>query len=151
LFKVFPDATVIQTHRQPMQVIKSATRLAVVVRKAFSADVDIEETARGEATALQEKISKITTFREQRPDLADRFVDVTYRTLIADPIAVVEQIYDRLGASLNGPARQRISQLVAQSGRYSQRGLARQLRETNSDDMIDPRQFAGYSKQYGLG
>lgn len=145
LFKVFPDAIVVQTHREPMQVVKSATRLTFVVRKAFSNAVDVEDVARGEAAALEEKISKIGKFREARVDLADCFVDVTYHKLTADPLSVVEQIYERAGLALEGAARTRLSQLAAQRGKYSQRGLTRQLRDTKADELIDPRQFAGYS------
>lgn len=145
LFKVFPDAIVIQTHREPMQVVKSATRLTFVVRKAFSNDVDVEEVARGEAAALEDKISKISKFREARPDLKDRFVDVGYKQLTSDPVRMVEQIYERVGLPMTESARRQVSQLALQRGKYSQRGLTRQLRETNADELIDPRQFAGYS------
>jgi hypothetical protein len=151
LFKVFPDAIVIQTHREPMQVVKSATRLAYVVRKVFSSDLNVEKIARGEAEALHEKISRITQFREQRPDLEDRFIDVKYNKLIADPVRTVRQIYDRLDLAFSEQMERNVLRLAAQRGRYSQKGLARRLREARTEELVDEGQFAGYSKQFGTG
>lgn len=151
LFKVFPDALVIQTHREPKQVIKSATRLAYVVRRVFSNDLDIEQIARGEAEALQEKITRITQFRERRPDLNERFIDVNYNQLIADPVKVVRQIYGRIGLALTAQAERNVLQLALRNGRYSQKGLARRLRNMRADELVDMGQFAGYSKQFGAG
>ncbi|MGZ4975328.1 MAG: sulfotransferase family protein, partial [Limisphaerales bacterium] len=141
LFKVFPDAMVIQTHREPMQVVKSATRMVCVVRKAFSNDVDVEQIAHGEAEALQQKISRITHFREHRPDIENRFIDVTYTKLSADPLKTVRQIYDKLGLPFSEQAQRNVSQLAGQSGRYSQKGLTRQLRETKAEELVDAGQF----------
>ncbi len=149
LFKVFPDAMVIQTHREPMQVVKSATRMAFVVRKAFSNDLDLEQIARGEAEALQQKITRITQFRQQRPDLENRFIDVTYTNLTADPLKTMRQIYDRLGFAFGEQTERNVLQLAAQRGRYSQKGLTRKLRETKADELVDADQFAGYGKQFG--
>lgn len=150
LFKVFPDAIIIQTHRAPRQVIKSATRLVYVVRKPFSNNLDLEQIARGEAEALQAKISKITEFREKRTDFADRFIDVTYQKLIADPVNMIEQIYERLNYPFGEQARREVERRAVQSGRYSQHGLNRKLRTMRADESVDADQFAVYSKQFGV-
>jgi len=150
LFKVFPDAVVIQTHRQPMQVIKSATRLAFVVRNAFSADMDIEQIAREESEAMREKVARITQFREQRPDLEDRFIDVTYDALIADPLRTVRDIYNRLNWMLGEQMERYILQLASQRGRYSQKGLARRLQDTKVGELVDSPRSDGYKGQFGI-
>lgn len=151
LFKVFPDAIIVQTHRAPMQVIKSATRLAYVVRKAFTNDVNIEETARGEAAALQEKISKITRFRDEHPELEGRFIDVVYHKVVSNPVGVIEDIYDKLGIPFDKPVRECVARVARERGPYSQQGLARPLREADTDGLIDAGQFAGYGKHFGVG
>ena len=150
LFKVFPDAIIIQTHRAPMEVIKSATRLAYVVRKPFSDALDLEQIAPAEAEALQKKISKITRFRDTRPELAGRFIDVTYHKLTSEPLKMIEEIYERLHCPLGENARHQMQRLAMRSGRYSQHALSSQLRATRADQCIDAGQFAGYSEQLGL-
>jgi hypothetical protein len=149
LFKVFPDAIVIQTHRNPVHVINSATRMTSVVRKAFSNDLDIEEIARGEAEALHDKICRIQNFRERRPDLESRFIDVKYHKLIADPVRVVRDIYYKLNIPFGSEAEQQVQQLASRSSRYSQRRLNGRLSKVNTEDFVDVNRFAGYSEQVG--
>jgi LPS sulfotransferase NodH len=150
LFKVFPDAIIIQTHRAPMEVIKSATRLAYVVRKPFSDALDLEQIAQAETEALQRKISRIMDFREARPELADRFIDVTYHKLTAEPVKMIEHIYEQLNYPFSKHARCEVEQLAMRSGRYPQEGLTCQLRNTRTDERADTGQFAVYAKQFGV-
>lgn len=151
LFKVFPDAIVIQTHRNPFDVVNSATRMAFVIRKAFSNDLDVEQIARGEVEALHDKVCRIQQFRERRPDLEDRFIDVKYHNLIADPVKVVRDIYYKLNVPFAREVEQHVEKLASRRGRYSQRRLSQRLRDVKADEFVDASRFAGYSKQVGAG
>jgi hypothetical protein len=41
-------------------------------------------------------VNRITRFRDARPQLAGRFIDVNYCELVSDPLAVVRRIYQQL-------------------------------------------------------
>ena len=45
----------------------------------------------------------------------DRFVDVDYKTMLADPLGAVERIYDQLGLPLSAAAKMRMEAWLAQN------------------------------------
>ena len=96
LFSVFPDAMVIQTHRDPLQVLKSSIHLNWVLRRLYGRPDDPIQLAEREARVLAGMTDRLIRFRDARPELAERFVDVNYGELIADPLAVITRIYGRV-------------------------------------------------------
>ena len=124
LFNVFPDAIIVQTHRDPVKVLESCVRLVAVLQRVFSDNVDTERLIARETRALAEAIDLSIEFRERHPELADRFVDINYSDLVSDPLAAVRRIYRLLGRPLTEDAENRMSQLAAGRGRYKWKGAA---------------------------
>jgi hypothetical protein len=118
LFSVFPDAYVIQTHRDPLQVLKSSIHLNWVLRGLYSRPDDPIQLAEREARVLAGMTDRLIRFRDAHPELAERFVDVNYGELTADPLAVIDRIYGRLDLSLTAEAEGRIRQLTLRRSRY---------------------------------
>jgi hypothetical protein len=118
LFAVFPDALLVQTHRNPMEVLKSSADLTQVLLRLYGRGEEPEETLAHEARVLAENTEHCMEFRDLRPELADRIVDIKYSDLIADPVAAVRPIYEQLGTVLEEPQAQRIRRLAAERSRY---------------------------------
>jgi len=119
LFAVFPDAVVIQTHRNPLEVVRSSTELTRVLQGLFGWRRDREEVAAREARILAAGTEKSMLFRDRHPELADRFLDVRYSDLVANPMGVVEWLYERLEAPLSRKVRDRIQALALKRSRYA--------------------------------
>jgi hypothetical protein len=96
LLTVFPDAVVIQTHRNPLEVLKSSMHLTEVLEGTFARADDRSQIRKREARNLAEHMERITSFREAHPEQEERFIDIQYRELVSDPLTVVRQIYQRL-------------------------------------------------------
>jgi len=96
LLAVFPDAAIIQTHRNPVEVVKSQIRLTQVLEAMFARPREREQLAASEARKIEQMLGYITRFRDAYPNVARQFIDVTYRELMSDPLAVVRRIYERL-------------------------------------------------------
>jgi hypothetical protein len=118
LFCVFPDAVVIQTHRDPLQVLKSSIHLNWVLRGLYSRLDDPIQLAEREARVLAGMTDRLIRFRNAHPELAERFVDVNYGELTADPPAVIDRIYGRLDLPQTSEAEVRIRQLTLRRSRY---------------------------------
>jgi hypothetical protein len=102
----FPDALLVQTHRDPAKVIPSIAALLVMMRRNSSDDVaPVERIAWGNLRAFADGLTRAIEFRN-RPDLNERFCDVQFRQLIADPIGTVERVYTHFGIDLRDEARQ---------------------------------------------
>ena len=128
LLAVFPDAAIIQTHRDPVEVVKSQIRLTQVLEAMFARPRESEQLATSEARKIEQMLGYITRFREAYPNVARQFIDVTYRELVSDPLAVVQRIYERLDIRLSEVATKRIRRLASTRSRYekgSRKGVAR--------------------------
>ena len=134
LFAVFPDAVVIQTHRDPLQVLKSSIHLNWVLRGLYERPEDPIQLAEREARVLAGMADRIAEFRRARPELAERFVDVSYGELTADPLAVVNRIYRRFDLTLTPEAAGRIGRLALRRSRYRGRRSIPSLAEIGLDE-----------------
>jgi len=121
LFAVFPDAFLIQTHRNPIEVIKSSADLTQVLRGLYGRPGDPGETVARESRLLAENTERFIVFRERHPELADRIIDLKYSELVANPLQSLLTIYARLGTTLNPLHVERVRQLASNRSRYAGR------------------------------
>jgi hypothetical protein len=113
LLALFPDAVIIQTHRNPFAVLRSGSQLTEVLQRMFARVGDRGQFRAREARMLAETMEHITRFRDAHPELAGRFIDVKYRELVSDPLAVVRRIYQQLDIRLTEAAAERMQPLAA--------------------------------------
>jgi hypothetical protein len=121
LFAVFPDAVVVQTHRNPVEVVKSTADLTAVLQGLYGSSGDPEELRESEARSLAQSTQRFLDFRDKHPDLADRFVDVTYSALVSNPVETLRDIYARTGGQFSPAIAQRVERLASERSRYQGR------------------------------
>jgi hypothetical protein len=119
LFSVFPDAYILQTHRNPLEVLRSLNRLLEVLHGAFVRPLDRSQSVAREAQGLARNMERLIQFRDEHPGLANRFYDVNYAELVSDPLATVGRIYRQLDIPLTEAATERMRHLVARRSRYT--------------------------------
>ncbi len=94
LFQTFPDATVVVCHRDPEEAVASYASLVMNVRQPYSDDVTPEAVGahalRRCSLAMQRALATRDAVGEQA------FVDVSFPSMVEDPIAVVRGIYERI-------------------------------------------------------
>jgi Sulfotransferase family len=110
LFKVYPDAMLVQNHRDPSRVMASVMSL-IRELQALSTD-HAPETNRAFALAFmqnfadaQERLIQI----RQDPQWNERFVDVPYLDLERSPMEVMRHIYTRTGMEFNDRSERAIA------------------------------------------
>jgi LPS sulfotransferase NodH len=150
LWRTFPDAVILQTHRNPLEVLTSAVQLTRVLRKIFGRVQSQSEMSAREAEALAESMEKITRFRDAHPELNGRFIDVQYRELTADPLATVRRLYDRLGIQFHETTAERIRALVSSRKPYRGRRSRPALSELGFDALAEARRFSRYCARFGI-
>ncbi|HEX9065455.1 MAG TPA: sulfotransferase [Streptosporangiaceae bacterium] len=102
LLAVYPDALVIQTHREPRTAIASACSLAAHATPGWST-VFTGPVIGADQLELWARGLELFTAERARHDQA-QFCDVRYEDFVADPVGTVEAVYDRLGLELSGAA-----------------------------------------------
>jgi len=108
----YPDALLIQTHRDPVKVLSSLSSLEVVLRKMTSDDVDHADIAREWSRWNASGFERSVAFRESGGVPASQIVDVQFREFIRDPLAEVERIYRHFDLELTPDVAARIRAYV---------------------------------------
>jgi hypothetical protein len=92
---VFPDARFVMTHRDPTDVMVSVADVYHQVGKQFSDDLDLHYLGRLNVDQWVTGMERLLEFRDAGRD--DRFFDIDFRAMQADPIGEVTRLYDWLG------------------------------------------------------
>lgn len=150
LFAVFPDALIVQTHRNPIEVVRSSIHLTQVLQRLYVRPGDRRQIARREAQVLAERMERFMLFRDGHPELASRFIDLNYSDMVADPLAAVHRIYRRLEMPLAEAAADRMRRLVSTRSRYPRRPRAATPSVAGLEVAREARRFNRYCLRFGI-
>lgn len=149
LFSIFPDAIVVHTHRNPLEVLRSSLQLTGVLHGLFGRPGDPGELREHEAGVLAEMMDRSIRFRDRHPELAEHFIDLNYSDLISDPITAVVRIYQHLDSPLTQTVIDRMRELIAMRSRYRRRRNPT-LSDLGLDVAAELRRFQDYSLRFGI-
>jgi hypothetical protein len=96
LFATYPDAWVVQTHRDPARTMPSTVSTTAMVQWMRTDAIDLDLLAATIAGVFGAALNSVAERRARR-DLPDRFVDVHFRDLLREPVATLRAAYDRMG------------------------------------------------------
>lgn len=150
LFAIFPDAIIVQTHRNPLEVLKSSCQLTEVLRGLYAWRDGRDQIGVHESRVIAEGMERFIRFRDAHPELAERFIDVKYSELVADPLAVVARIYRQLDTPLSAEAAERMRRLVSNRSRYQRRRANLTLADLGLDVPAEARRFERYCSRFGI-
>jgi len=106
----YPDALIVQTHRDPLNVISSISALTHHVRHLASDESSITECA---AQSREEIVAGLERGMKLRDSLSQRVVDVQFADFIRDPFATIRGVYAELGRELEPVAEQNMRAFLA--------------------------------------
>ena len=99
LFNVFPDATVVCTHRDPRVALPSDCRITEVFRRMTTDTIDLHELGREQLEMWSDNLQRNV---EQRLQVGtDRIVDVFYEDICAAVAGVVSHVQGRRGKQVH--------------------------------------------------
>ena len=110
LHAVLPDAIFVQFHRDPLKVLASNCRLAVLLRSMASDRVDPHEVGASMLQLLRDYVECLLRFRSR--GVSRPWIDVRFSKFVADPLRAVERIYESAGIALTPATRADMAQWV---------------------------------------
>jgi hypothetical protein len=108
VFKVFPDAKVVQSHRDPVETIPSLASLIAGVWVIYSDSADPREVGRQWARKFARGMEHTMAVRKQVGD--SRFLDLWFKDTVSQPLQEIQKVYDFMGMALTDEARAEMSQ-----------------------------------------
>jgi hypothetical protein len=117
LLKVFPDAMIVQTHRDPAKVVPSCCSLAQTTRGIASSSLDPAIIGRQMIDQLAVGLERTRALRPHIPQ--DQIIDVHFQDIVADPMGVAALIHDTFGLDFGAAEAGIASRLAAEvQGRH---------------------------------
>lgn len=91
LTNVYPDAQLVMTHRDPVDVVGSACSLLKVVRPMFTDSVDLHAIGRTMIDTFDTMIERTLAYKERHG--WDSIYDLQYTDMMRDPIGEMKKLY----------------------------------------------------------
>jgi len=103
VFKVFPDARVVQSHRDPVETIPSLASLIAGVWVIYSDSADPKVVGEQWARKFARGMRHTMAVRKQLDDAA--FLDLWFKDTVSQPLVEIEKVYRFLDMNLTDEAR----------------------------------------------
>lgn len=112
LLATYPDARIVQTHRDPAKAVASVVSLVTLLRWLGSDEVDPHEVGREWTEQIDHALTRSMQARDADGE-AGRYYDLAFRDFMADPVGAVSKIYAWMGRSLSDEAEARMRAYLA--------------------------------------
>jgi hypothetical protein len=145
LLEVFPDARIIQTHRDPVESIPSLCDMLYVGAQELEG-----ESARAsiigprECTYWRRALDHVAAVRQRR---SANFFDVDHREFLSRPLETVRAIYEHFGLTLQERITQRMSKWIGDNSK-PKRTLTPDRWGVSHADICEA--FSGYRALHGF-
>lgn len=151
MLREYPDARVIQMHRDPVTVAMSVGSLTATLRGLASDTVDLREVTQHYADLLDFGTRRTMAARASGLLGAGRVIDVQFADFRADALAEIRRIYAHLGLRLDDAVAASMQRFL-DAGRASARRTRHRydLAASGIDLARERARFADYQQAYGI-
>jgi hypothetical protein len=149
LLASFPDARIVQTHRDPAQVLSSNASLIETIRTRACQIVDRKELGQEMLDMWGQGVSRTIAFRDEHPNV--KIVNLGHKQIVTDPMTAVRAIYTAFDIPLTAAAEQKMREFIVGNPRdahgdhkhsLSDYGLSRELVHERMADYVG--RFSAY-------
>ncbi|WP_118913846.1 sulfotransferase family protein [Mycobacterium shigaense] len=149
LLAEYPDALIVQTHRDPLNVISSIAALTHHLRRMASDESNIAECAAQSYEEIVVGLDRGMALRDKGVVPEGQVIDVQFTDFINDPWTTIKDIYTKLGRELKPGTEQKMRDFLAEHPGDGGRG-----RYTWSDTGLDAgevrERVSAYQERYGV-
>ena len=151
LFDVYPDARVVQTHRDPLQIMGSTVSLisAIVWMRAESLDSELVKLAFGPAY-YEPQLYNVMRMRDGGELPAKQFHDVRFQDLMGDPFPTLAGVYETFGWDYTPEAEQRMRTYLANKPRGKFGKHFYSFHDLGLDLPTERARYTAYQERFGV-
>ena len=110
ILAIYPDASFIQIHRDPVETIPSICSLTEKTRRPFTKEIDKNEIGQKTLSYWKESLAKGE--KDKSFISKDKFINVKFDDFIVDPIGEIKKIYSGLNLDLNKETEKKMVDFV---------------------------------------
>jgi hypothetical protein len=134
LLNEYPEALLVQTHRDPLRIIASVTSMYTTLRATTSDAVDPREIAAEWAEYIITGLDRSVSARQDGTVAPDQVVDINFKDFVGDQIGSAARIYEKFGLNFTDATRARASDFLAEHPRERHGGHRYTFAATGLDE-----------------
>ncbi|MFT5576891.1 MAG: hypothetical protein ACI89D_002420 [Bermanella sp.] len=149
ILNVYPDAKIVQTHRDPMQVLGSLSSLTCSLRSLATDTIDPVQVGQEEIKIWKDYLTRGMEARERLAEQhSDQFFDVRFEDMLKRPLAVIESLYHYFDFDFSDPLKQKMKTYLENRPRDKHGRHEYSLADYGLDAERDAAQFCAYTALY---
>ena len=150
LLAEYPDAMLVQTHRDPLKIISSLTSMLPTMRAAYAADIDVSELAREWSDNCADALNASVASRRAGSIHPGQVVDIQFKHFMADPAAEVERIYRQFGLEFTAEFAEKIKHYIDNNPADKHGGHRHHFSDTGLDLATEREKVRDYQDYFGV-
>lgn len=116
VLETYPDACIIQIHRDPVKTIPSLCSLHTAARMVVGDHIEGKQISEQVTAAWGPALKRYLTDRKKHD--GSRIFDAYYQDLMADPVALIQRIYNHFHLPLEDKTRASMAAYINRSRQY---------------------------------
>ncbi|HJO23907.1 MAG: sulfotransferase [Myxococcota bacterium] len=149
VFQTYPDAWIVQTHRDPAKTMPSTVSTTAMVQWLRKDDVDVGTLSMAVAAIFAGALNDVAQ-RRKSGALPERFVDVHFQDLLSDPVSTLRAAYDAMQREFTDEHADRIRQYLADKPKGKFGAHRYSAEEWGFDTAALREQLAPYIDHFGV-
>jgi hypothetical protein len=151
LLDVYPDARLVQTHRDPLQIMGSTVSLisAILWMRADRIDPELVKLAFGPAY-YEPQLYGVMRLRDEGIVPASQIQDVRFQDLMKDPFGTIARVYEGFGWKYSETAQRRMREYLDHKPRGKFGKHFYDFRDLGLDLETERARYADYQARYGV-
>jgi sulfotransferase family protein len=150
LLAEYPDACVVQTHRDPLKVVASLASLVATLRSMASDDIDRAAIGAEWTAFLAAGLARAVAVRDRWPASAPPPFDMQFGEFLRDEIAMVRRIYAHFGRQLSAEAEARMRRFLAANPKDKHGAHTYTLADASLDPAVERARYAAYQARFAV-
>jgi hypothetical protein len=148
ILEVYPDASFVMTHRDPVQTLASICKMTFNLRKMRAVDVDPHEVGRNMRHFIQRHIDRIMEF--DRGPHGSRVVHVDYYALVENPVGEMRRIHAGIGIATPDEIAQSVGDWHRNNPKNARGKNQYTIEQWGLDDAEIADQFGDYMRRFDI-
>ena len=150
LLAEYPDACVVQTHRDPLKVVASLASLVATLRTMASNDIDQAAIGREWTEFLADGLARAAAVRDRWPATAPPPFDMQFGEFLRDEVGMMRRIYTHFGRELSDDAATRMRRFLDANPKDKHGAHKYRLADASLDPATERARYKPYQDRFAV-
>ena len=144
LLEVYPDARLVQTHRDPLRIVSSLASMLPTLRRAYSDAADPQTVAREWSRNCASALDASVASRRAGAIRPGQVCDIQFREFMRDPVGEVRRLYAQFDIPFGADIEAAMRRYLADNPATKHGGHSHRFSDTGLDREQERRKVADY-------